>query len=96
MVGSSSSGAGREEGFTGRVAIGYDYGYDAEVLYLGLALDPAYIEGRAGGCLARVGEDNAEEDRLFRDLWEDPIRRRVVIESLPVECDVRTGRPPEY
>ena len=34
-----------EEGFTGRAAIGYDHGYDAEVFYLCLALDEKYVEG---------------------------------------------------
>ena len=45
MVGSGSSGGGGEEGFTGRTAIGYDHGYDAEVFYLRLALDEKYVEG---------------------------------------------------
>ena len=45
MVGSGSSGSGGEEGFTGRAAIGYDHGYDAEVFYFGLALDPHYLDG---------------------------------------------------
>ena len=76
MVGSGSSGGGGEEGFTGRAAIGYDHGYDAEVFYLGLALDP-----------------HPEEERLFRDLWEDETQREVVIESLQADCEVRTGRP---
>jgi hypothetical protein len=43
MVGSGSSGGGGEEGFTGRAAIGYDHGYDGEIFYLGLALDPHLI-----------------------------------------------------
>jgi hypothetical protein len=30
--------------FEGRAAIGYDHGYDAQKFYLGLALDPKYIE----------------------------------------------------
>jgi len=29
--------------FEGRVAISYDHGYDAEVLRLGLVLDPKYV-----------------------------------------------------
>jgi hypothetical protein len=41
-----SSGAdnwgGGEETFTGRKAIGYDPGHDAEVFYLGLTLESAY------------------------------------------------------
>ncbi|MBA3637171.1 MAG: hypothetical protein H0W57_12240 [Rubrobacteraceae bacterium] len=71
MVGSGSSGSGGGEGFTGRTAIGYDHGYDGEVFYLGLALDPAYIEGCVEGCLERIGEDNPEQELRFRDLWED-------------------------
>jgi hypothetical protein len=41
--------------FEGRAATGYDHGYDAEV-YLGLALDPGYVEGLVEGRLERVGE----------------------------------------
>jgi hypothetical protein len=32
-------------GSEGREVIGYNHGYDGEVFYLGLALDPAYVEG---------------------------------------------------
>jgi hypothetical protein len=78
MVGSGSSGGGGEEGFKGRAAIGYD---------------PAYIEGWVEGCLERIGEDNSEEEQLFRDLWEDETQREVVIESLKADCEVRVGRP---
>ena len=81
MVDNESSGGGGEEGFTGRAAIGYDHGYDGEVFYLGLALDPAYIEGWVEGCLERIGEDHPEEEQLFRDLWEDETQRDVVIEK---------------
>ena len=84
---------GREEGFTGRAAIGYDHGYDGEVFYLGLALDPHYVDGWVEGCLERIGEDHPEEELLFRDLWEDETQREVVIESLKADCEVRTGRP---
>jgi hypothetical protein len=35
-------GGGGEEPFTGRAAIGYDHSYDAQTLYLELALDPKY------------------------------------------------------
>jgi hypothetical protein len=50
------------EAFEGRAAIGYDHGYDAEVFYLALALDPKYIEWRLfslpfaieATCLGRV------------------------------------------
>jgi hypothetical protein len=41
---------------SGRAAIGYDYSYDPEVFYLGLALDPNYVEG----CLERSAEDDPE------------------------------------
>ena len=53
-VGSGSSGNGGEEGFTGRAATGYDHGYDGEVFYLGLALDPHYVDGWVEGCLERM------------------------------------------
>ncbi len=93
MVGSGSFGGGGEGCFTGRAAIGYDHGYDAEVFYLGLALDPHYVDGWVEGCLERIGEDNLEEELLFRDLWEDETQREVVIESLKADCEVRMGRP---
>jgi hypothetical protein len=89
MVGSRPSGGGEEEGFTGRAAIGYD----AEVFYLGLALDERYVEGWEEGCLERIGEDYPEEELLFQDLWEDETQREVVIESLKADCEIRTGRP---
>jgi hypothetical protein len=94
MVGSGSSANGGEEGFTGRAAIGYDDGYDAKVFYLGLALDPHYVDGWVEGCLERIGEDYTEEELLFRDLFEDETQREVVIESLKADCEVRVGRPP--
>ena len=34
-----------------REAIGYDHGYDSEVFYLDLALDPAYVEGFVEGII---------------------------------------------
>jgi hypothetical protein len=86
-------GGGGEEGFTGRAAIGYDHGYDGEVFYLGLALDPHYVDGWVEGCLERIGEDHPEEELLIRDLFEDETQREVVIESLKAACEVRTGRP---
>jgi hypothetical protein len=89
VVGGSLSGGGGDEPFTGRAAIGYDHGYDGEVFYLGLALDPAYIEG----CLERIGEDYPDAEQIFRDLWEDETQKEVVIESLQADCEVRTGRP---
>jgi hypothetical protein len=63
-VGSGSSGGGGEEGFTGRAALGYDHGYDGEVFYFGLALDPHYVDGWVEGCLERIGEDNPEAREL--------------------------------
>jgi hypothetical protein len=93
MVGSGSFGGEGDEPFTGRAAIGYDHGYDAEAFYLGLALDERYVEGWVEGCLERIGEDHPEEELLFRDLWEDETQREVVIESLKADCVVRRGRP---
>jgi hypothetical protein len=87
---------GGEEGFAGRAAIGYDHGYDGEVFYLRLALNPSYIEGWVEGCLERIGEDDPDEEQVFRDLWEDETQRDVVVESLKADCEVRTGRPREY
>ena len=71
---SSGGGGGGNEPFTGRAARGYDRGYDGEMFYLGLALDPAYIEGFVEGCLERIGEDNPDEEEIFRDLWVDETR----------------------
>jgi hypothetical protein len=53
----------------GRAAIGYDHGYDAEVFYLGLALDEKYVEGFVEGCLERIGEDDPDEEHFLRDIW---------------------------
>ncbi len=72
MLAGDPSGRGGNEPFTGRAAIGYDHGYDGEIFYLGLALDPAYIEGWVEGCLERMGEDNPEEEEIFQDLWLVP------------------------
>jgi hypothetical protein len=46
------------------------------------------------GCLQRIGEDNPNEELLFRNLWEDETQRDVVIESLKADCEVRMGQPP--
>ena len=93
VVGGGTSGG--EESFTGRAAIGYDHGYDGQIFYLGLALDLAYIEGWVEGCLERIGEDDPDEEQVFRDLWVDETQRELVIEILKADCEVRTGRPPE-
>ena len=78
---------------SGRAAIGYLHGYDGQLFYLGLALDPHYVEGWVEGCLERIGEDDPDEEQLFRDLWEDETQREVVIESLKADCEIRVGRP---
>jgi hypothetical protein len=39
------------------------------------------------------GENDSEEERLFRDLFEDEIQRDVGIGCLQADCEVRTGRP---
>jgi hypothetical protein len=57
--------------FEGRAAVVYNHGYDAQKFYLGLALDPKYVEGFVEGCLERIGEDEPEDRALFKDLWED-------------------------
>lgn len=40
----------------------------------------------------RIGEDDPDEELLFRDLWEDETQRGVVVESLKADCEVRVGR----
>jgi hypothetical protein len=57
-------GGGGKEAFTGRAAVGYNHGYGAEVFYLGLALDHAYVEGFVEGCLERIGEDEPDAEAL--------------------------------
>lgn len=79
--------------FEGRAAIGYDHGYDAEVFYLGLVLDPKYVEGFVEGCLERIGGDDPEGEMLIRDLWEDEAEKETVLSILKAECDVLPGRP---
>lgn len=56
---------GREV-FEGRAAIGYNQGYDAEVFYLGLALDPKNVEGFVEGCLERIGEDDPDGEMFLQ------------------------------
>ena len=43
--------------------------------------------------MERIGEDDPEEGRIFKDLWDDETQREVVIESLKADCGVRR-RPP--
>jgi hypothetical protein len=66
------------------------------VFYLGLSLDPRYVEGFVEGCLERIGEDDSEGDMLLRDLWEDEAEKETVLDILKTECDVLTGRPEDY
>jgi hypothetical protein len=82
--------------FGGRAAIGYDHGYDAQKFYLGLALNPKYVEGFVEGCLERMGEDDPEDEAPFRDLWEDEGERETVLRVLQAECDVLPRRPEDY
>jgi hypothetical protein len=79
--------------FEGRGAIGYDHGYDAEVFYLELALNPPYVEGFVEGCLERIGEDDPDGEHFFRDIWEGD-DRGFVLEALKSGVEVRPGRPP--
>jgi len=74
--------------FSGRAAISYDHEYDAKVFYLGLAFDPAYIDGFVEGCLERIGEDDPDGEALFRDLWEDEGERETVLTMLQAECEI--------
>ncbi len=89
VLGGGPSGGG--ERFTGRAAIGYDHCYDAEVFYLGLALDERYVEGWVEGCLERIVEGYPEEERLVRDLWADESQREEVVESLKVAARSARG-----
>jgi hypothetical protein len=57
--------------------------------------DLAYIEGFVENCLECIGENDPEEERLFRDLWVVVTQRDLVVESLKSDCELRTGRPPE-
>jgi hypothetical protein len=57
--------------FEGRAAICNDHGYDAQKLYLGLALDHKYVQVFVEGCLERIGEDEPEDEDLFGNSWED-------------------------
>ena len=89
-------GGGGDEAFTGRAAIGYDHGYDAQKFYLGLTLDPKCVERFVDGCLERIGEDEPDDKALFRDLWEDEGEREAVLMVLQAECEVLPSRPEDY
>jgi hypothetical protein len=82
--------------FEGRAAIGYDHGYDAQKYYPGLALDRKYVEGFIEGCLERIGEDEPEDEALFRELWEDESERETMLMVLQAGCEVLPGRPEDH
>ncbi len=48
------------------------------------------------GCLERIGEDEPEDEDLFRDLWEDEAERETVLMVLQTECEVLPGRPEDH
>ncbi len=77
------------------MAIGYDHGYYGKVFYLGLALDPAYVEGFVEGALERIGEDEPDEEEFLRSVWEDGGDRDFTLKILKNGVEVRLGRPPE-
>ena len=83
-----------EAELTGMAAIGYDYGYDAEVFYEGHAHDQGFVKGFVEGCLDRIAEDEPEEADFLCNLWEggDEEDRASVLEMLKEECEVREGR----
>ena len=74
-----------------RATLGHDdHGHDAEVFYLGLVLDPKYVEG----CLERIREDDPEEEGLLRGNREEgDDLRGFVPEALKGGVEVRAGRP---
>jgi hypothetical protein len=47
-------------------------------LYHDTSVGESFIEGY----LERTGEEDPDEEQLFRDLWDDETQREVVIESL--------------
>ena len=79
--------------FEGRAAIGYDHGYDAGVFYLGLALDPAYVEGFVEGCLRGRGEGAPDDEALFRNLWEEGGERERILTILQVPAEIFLVKP---
>ena len=79
-------------GSEGREAMGYDHGYDAEVFYLGLALDSAYVESFVEGCPERIGEDDPQGETLLRGEWEE-VHRELALELLKAGYEILPGRP---
>jgi hypothetical protein len=73
-----------------RATLGHDdHGHDAEVFYLGLVLDPKYVEG----CLEGIGEDDPDEEDLLRGIREDGDDEGFGPEALEGGVEVRAGRP---
>ena len=56
------------------------------------AQDARYVERWVERCLERIGDDDPDEEQLFRDLFEDETQREVLIDSLKADCEVRTGQ----
>ena len=79
-------------GSEGREALDFDHGYDGEVFYLGLALDPAYVEGFVEGCLVRIGEDDPEGEDFLRSEWEEG-DKEMALDILKTGFEVCSGRP---
>ena len=46
--------------------------------------------------MERIGEDEPEDEALFRDLWEDESERETVSMVLQAECEVLPGRPEDH
>jgi hypothetical protein len=53
------------------------------------------VDAQVEGCLERIGENDADEEQLFRDLGGTEAQRIVVIESLTADCEASAGRPLE-
>ncbi len=86
---SPNHGGRWQGGARGPGRLGYDHGYDAEVFYLGLALDEMFVEG----CLERIGTDDSDEEDFLQGIWEEGDDRGFVLEALKGGVDMRTGRP---
>jgi hypothetical protein len=76
---------------------GFGYGgNDPQKFCLGLACNPKYVQGFVEGCLERIGEDEPEDEDLFRNLWEDEAERETVLVVLQAECEILPSRPEDY
>jgi hypothetical protein len=56
-------------------------------------LDSKYVEGFVEGCLERMGEEEPDDEALFRDLWEDEGERETILTILHADCEILPGRP---